>query len=72
MSSSKSNSRVKAYLAPPGTVWWIQGKVDESVVRCDHLWGLNRYYFRHYGVHVYVLHLGRLKLALFPKKRKTE
>jgi hypothetical protein len=62
-------SRIKAYVAPPGTVWWIQGKINEpSMVRCDHLLGLNRYYFRHYGVYVYILHLGRLKLAFFPKR----
>ena len=56
---------LKCYVAPPKTCWWVQSVGDESIMRCDHLFGLSRYYFRKWHYYVYILHIGRLKVAWY-------
>jgi len=59
-------------MAPPKTCWWIQGKGTETIARCDHLVGLNRYYFRKWRCYVYILHIGRLRIMFGVRKKGTK
>ena len=58
------NKRVLFSLAPKNTCWWVKDSYNGSRIRCDHLFGLNRYYFRKYKHYVYIIYLGRFKIEI--------
>jgi hypothetical protein len=58
--------KIEYTIAPVKTCWWIKDKYLDTRIRCDHIIGINRYYFRKWNCYAWCLHIGRLRISIYP------